>query len=259
MNIAILYICTGEYSIFWNNFYESSEKFFMKSIQKHYFVFTDDESIINSNSITKIYKKSRGFPLDSLFRFEMFWSIRNLFEGFDYTFFFNSNMQFNEYVGFEILPMYNSSGLVALLHPSLYLSNPRSFPYERNKKSLAYIPNLERNYKYFMGSLNGGKTSSYLQLISECMKNIQIDFDNDIIAIFHDESHLNRYLYDKEDVLELMPSYGYPEYFHLPMRKKIIMLEKTRFSSFFSKNKNKKLLISRIKRKFLFLYHYLVW
>ena len=39
--IAILYICTGEYVLFWENFYASAEKHLLPDYEKHYFVFTD--------------------------------------------------------------------------------------------------------------------------------------------------------------------------------------------------------------------------
>lgn len=39
--IAILYICTGKYDIFWEDFYKTSEKYFLNNSEKHYFVFTD--------------------------------------------------------------------------------------------------------------------------------------------------------------------------------------------------------------------------
>lgn len=43
MRIAILYICTGKYNVFWDGFYKSSEKFFLKDeAEKEYFVFTDN-------------------------------------------------------------------------------------------------------------------------------------------------------------------------------------------------------------------------
>lgn len=37
------------------------------------------------------------------------------------------------------------------------------------------------------------------------------DLDNDIIAVWHDESHMNRYMIDNPPTLELSPEYCYPE------------------------------------------------
>ena len=72
LQIAIVYICTGRYKIFWKDFYDSSEKYFLTESEKHYFVFSDDDQIINEKNIRVIFRSSGGFPMDSLMRFEMF-------------------------------------------------------------------------------------------------------------------------------------------------------------------------------------------
>lgn len=46
--IGMLYLCTGPYSLFWEDYYHSFEKFFLEDIEKHYFVFTDDVDSINT-------------------------------------------------------------------------------------------------------------------------------------------------------------------------------------------------------------------
>ena len=60
--------------------------------------------------------------------------------------------------------------------------------------------------------------------------NIEKDFENDLIAVWHDESHMNRYLIDNPPTLSLTPSYCFaeeqmknPQY---PYEPKIIALKK---------------------------------
>lgn len=255
--IAILYIATGKYSVFWEKFYQSSQKYLLDKHSKHYFVFTDDQDIITKGDVTSIYKKSEGFPLDSLFRFEMFWSIREQLLEYDFVFFFNANMIFVGVFGDECLPSARDSGLVALLHPTLYDKAARLYPYERNKRSTAYIPFEKKRYHYYMGSLNGGRSKDYLKLIKKCMENVRADYENGIIAIFHDESHLNCYLNNKK-ILKLSPSYGYPENFNLPFKKIVTMLEKTNVSASFSKAPNESFL-KAAKRRLFKLYNILFW
>ena len=63
--------------------------------------------------------------------------------------------------------------------------------------------------------------------MAECIKkNIDIDLNNNIIAVWHDESHLNRYFIDNKPEIELSPSYCYPENWNLPFEKKLIALDK---------------------------------
>jgi len=49
-------------------------------------VFTDN-IIDSSENVTIIDKKCEGFPNDSLFRFDMFLSIKDKLENYDYIFF----------------------------------------------------------------------------------------------------------------------------------------------------------------------------
>lgn len=251
--IAVLYISTGKYSYFWDGFYSSSQEFFLPKHEKHFFVFTDSEKIKKSKNVTVIDSAYKGFPLDSLFRFEKFWSIKDELSGFDYTYFFNANMYFTDTVGEEILPGSLNDGLVALIHPGYYNKNRRFLPFERNKRSLAFIPREKKNYKYYQGCLNGGTTTAYLQLVSACMKNTKRDYEEGIIARVHDESHLNCYLSEKK-VLGLDPSYGYPEDWSLPFSKRITQLDKNKYipgikaseESFFRKWKRRSATLWRI-------------
>lgn len=258
MKIAVLYICTGKYSRFWTDFYESSQTFFLNGKEKHYFVFTDDDTIQNTDSVTVIYTKYKGYPWDTLYRFEMFWPLRENLMAFDFIYFFNANLVFVGDVGNECLPDVSQGGLVALIHPSFYNKPARFFPYERNKKSEAYIPNLNQKYFYYMGALNGGITEAYLDLIKKCMENIQKDVKNGIIAKVLDESHLNRYLFDRK-VLGLSPSYGFPEDFNLPFEKKISMLNKVNLDQSFSIRPKSESILDVAKRKLNRLYYILFW
>jgi hypothetical protein len=257
MKIAILYICTGKYKTFWTDFYKTSTQFFLPGYEKHYFVFTDSESIESSESVTVIHKKCQGFPKDSLFRFKIFLEIENKLNNFNYIFFFNSNMLFVDNVGGEILPIESENGLVAVLHPGHYNNKNYFFPYERNKKSKAYIPHKKgTEYHYFMGGLNGGQSKQYLDLIRTCAKNIDEDYAKGLMAIYHDESHLNKYLLDK-NILIKSPAYGYPENLILPFEPKIIIRDKIAVDPFYKKQSIN--LIHRIINKIQIVYKAIIW
>ena len=72
--------------------------------------------------------------------------------------------------------------------------HPMFYPYERNKKSLAYIAPYGKNYTYYMGGLNGGTAEAYLNMIHTLAHNIRDDYNRGIVAKVHDESHINAYL-----------------------------------------------------------------
>ena len=43
LKIAILYVCVGSYTVFWDDFYKSFEEKFIPNAVKEYFVFTDSK------------------------------------------------------------------------------------------------------------------------------------------------------------------------------------------------------------------------
>ena len=239
MRIAILYICTGKYNVFWDGFYKSSEKYFMKDeAEKEYFVFTDNMDLCKDSHVHLHYRKCQGFPFDSLFRFDLFLSIENEIKDFDYIYFFNANMQFVKPVGKEFLPTESDGCLSAVLHPLVQKRPCYFFPYERNKKSLAYIPLVRHHkYRYYMGSLNGGRAKEYLELVRTCAKNTRIDYDKGIIAMVHDESHLNRYLFD-HSCKALPPSYAYPEGKNMDYEPIILIRDKVKVDKYFNKGRD---------------------
>ena len=226
MKIAILYICTGRYIRFWEEFYEKTEKFFLTSYHKEYFVFTDQAVAPINERIHPIKQKQLGWPYDTLMRFAMFRKVEDQLSSFNYIFFLNANMRFLQPVNEEVLPSEKEGGLVAVKHPGFFDKTNEAFTYERDPRSEAYIPEGNGQH-YFMGGFNGGTSEAYLQLIKDLDRNIKKDLRKNIVAIWHDESHLNKYLLDhKCKVLD--SSFGYPENWDLPLERKVMILDKSR-------------------------------
>lgn len=252
MKVAILYICTGIYSQFWDGFYESCKKYFLNDCAElHFFVFTDKTDLIDANDVTIVYKEFEGFPKDSLFRFKTFLRVESELEKYDYIFFFNSNTRFVDYVGVEILP---SDGLCGFRWPGTLRFDklPFMFDYERNRKSTAYIPPFKGPYRYYVGAANGGTSSAFLKMVRTLKDNIEADLDEGIVAIYHDESHLNRYMYDNPPKT-LSSDYLWPETDIIPPSVKIVIIDKTKFSDYFNKGRKK-----GVKGAFYKVYHKIV-
>lgn len=205
--IGILYICTGKYNVFWKDFYQSCEKYFLLNNNKEYFVFTDSEEIYGeyeNPKIHKIYQQSLGWPDNTLMRFKMFYGQKEKLSEFDYLFFFNANLLFTKPIDEEFLPV--NENLLVVKHPGYYKADIYDVPYSRDKSSLAYIP-IGEGQIYVQGALNGGKSGEFLKLIETLHFNILKDKENGIVAIWHDESHLNRYIYGRNDLKILGPEY----------------------------------------------------
>lgn len=227
MKIGVLYIATGKYDIFWKEFFDSSEKFFLIDHEIHYFVFTDADQLYmeGSSRVHKFHQESLPWPLPTLRRFSTFQKARRELEGMDFLYFFNANMMFIDYIDESFLPA-GGKTLAFLRHPLQCFRERDKFTYDRNKKSLAYIP-FGHGEHYFMGALNGGVAASYLSMVDELEKRVADDERRNVLALWHDESHLNWYaIQHKEKVLPLDPCYGYPEGRSLPFLKKIVILDK---------------------------------
>lgn len=231
MKVGILYICTGKYDKYFDDFFLSSEKFFLINHEKKYYVFTDsvylNKKYQSYKNIEFIYQRRLWWPLDTLMRFWMFKWAENKLQNEDFLLFCNANLIFlKEIKDSEFLPNGTSEKLIGVLHWWFYSKVSALYPYERNKKSTAYISFLQR-WKYFYWWLNGGFMKEYFELIDTCIKNISIDLSTNYIAKWHDESHLNRYFLGRNDIKVLDSSYLYPEWSNLPFEPKILLKDKT--------------------------------
>lgn len=228
--VALLYICTGKYDVFWKDFFISYEKNFFEKSYKEYFVFTDAEELYGEKEcsrIHKIYQKRLGWPDDTLMRFHMFDMIVDTLMEFDYIYFMNANCEcVAKITEEEFLP--RDKDIIVVQHPGFYNKKPWRFTYDRNKNSTAFIPWGKGEY-YICGGINGGKAKEYVSLIKELKNNINIDKQNNVIAKWHDESHINKYITVHDNWEVRSPSYCYAEGWSLPFEPKILVRDKSRY------------------------------
>ncbi len=238
----ILYICTWKYDIFRKEFYNSCEKYLLIDwdYEKHYFVWTDSDKIKWNDRIHVFYQENLWWPDNTLKRFHMFLFQEKELKNMDYLFFFNANLELKMPIWEEILPE-KKDVIVVARHPGFFNKSNLKFTYDRNPKSTAFIRKWEWNY-YVQWALNWWTSYSYLKMCKVLSKNIDIDKNNWIIALRHDESHLNRYVYDlemnahREQFIVLPPSYLYPEDSGFSFPCKILIRDK---SKYFNVNKIK--------------------
>lgn len=230
MKIGILFIATGRYICFWEEFYKSAKEFLFPFADLHYFVFTDAGTIEfeENDDVTKIFAQSTKWPISVCDKYSIILSGKNHYSEFDYLYHFNANMKFIAPIGEEILPQEEHGYICACewLNHKLK-STPDNFPYERNPHSSAYIPYGE-GLHYFMGGVHGGRTKEYINMCESLDANIRKDFNNGIIAIWHDESHINKHLLDKNPLI-IPPEYAIPEnwkYKNYTKNRKGLLLDK---------------------------------
>lgn len=229
ISVAVLYICIGKYKIFWKDFFLSSEELFLKDCKKCYYVFTDAEHIFQENNerVFKIDQKNLGWPNNTLMRFHFFDAQKESLKKYDYLFFMNANCLFvDEIKSDEFLPL--NKELLFVDHPIFYNKENVEFTYDRNPNSKAYIP-IGEGVHYICGGVNGGKSRAFLKLTEELRRRIDSDTEKGIVALWHDESHINRYAYEISGYKLISPSYFYPEGWTGPFVPKILVREKTKY------------------------------
>ncbi len=205
--VTIFYIATKRYLCLWERFYDTMKRYFLPECKKRVILFTDRaDEVESTEDVTVVKIPAHPWPYITLLRFHIFMDAYELWKDSDYVFFMNANYEFLKPITSKILP---EKGLVAGLHFGFTRRPTHKYPYERNPKSTACIP-MGQGKHYYQGALNGGTTEAYAAMCRELIKRIDTDLQNDIIAIWHDESHLNRYLFE-HGAKALPPTLMWPE------------------------------------------------
>lgn len=228
-SICILYIATGPYIAFWKDFYCSFEKYFLNECEVHYMIFTDSENIPYSENerVNIVYQKPEPWPLPTLLKYHRFLEYEKFLSQFDYLYQSNANIIcYQTVTAEEFLPNEKEGeNLMFTVHPGFYNKMQCFSPYDRNKKSGAYVSYGDEE-KYVFGAMNGGKTQSFIEFMKQVDYGIIEDLKKNKIALWHDESWVNKMILKRTDVKLLNPGYCYPVGFDVPFEKKIIGVSK---------------------------------
>lgn len=163
------------------------------------FVFTDQPKY--SEDFVTVPYPDLGWPDASLRRYHAIVERERLFLNYDNMLYLDIDMVVVSKL--DQTKMF-SKGITAVLHPGF----PDAF--DRNPASTAYIPH-GHNHPYYQGCLVGGSTMEFLNMCSHLSAQISIDKAMGVMARWHDESHLNRYLLDHPPAVVLSPNYAYPD------------------------------------------------
>lgn len=214
--IGLLIVATGKYIQFVEPLVKSADKYFCTNHSVTYFVFTDGQVPLHKD-IVRIEQKRLGWPYDTMMRISMYDTHSDQLGKMDYLFATDADMLFVDTVGDEIL-----SDRVATQHPGFV---GRLGTYETNKVSTAYVAPGEAKH-YFAGGFNGGSSQEFLKMAHTITQNIKKDLEKNFIAVWHDESHINRYFIDNPPTKILSPSYCYPESWNISYHKRLLALDK---------------------------------
>jgi histo-blood group ABO system transferase len=209
-------MATGKYIQFVQPLIDSANKHFLRNHHVTYFVFTDQEFDPDEHTVVA-FQARLGWPYDTMMRYHTYYKYRDLFADQDYLFALDADMLFVNTVGDEVL-----GERVATQHPGFV---GRRGTYETCAYSNAFVSEVEGDI-YFAGGFYGASTEEFLQILQTNIEMIDDDLNRGYIAVWHDESHWNRYCIDHPPTVILSPSYCYPESWKLNFPKKLLALDK---------------------------------
>ena len=214
ISIGIIAIATNQYFEYWLKLHQSIVQ--NQSPDYHYrlHLFTDqmvdDETFNSLNAVieTSVYKiPNLQWPGATLLRFHIIsLHSRSLTE--DILMYVDADSEFVRPLEFDIDPSGWNLGLALVAHPGyakitlnagpinlmrrlrLIITNGAVGTWEKNRNSSAYVERRRRK-SYVCGGVFIGGRDQFLSLSVELAKRVELDLNNGVIALWHDESHLN--------------------------------------------------------------------
>ncbi|KAM7005839.1 alpha-1,3-galactosyltransferase 2-like isoform 2-T2 [Tautogolabrus adspersus] len=210
-SVALTVFAVGRYlDAYLKTFLTSSENYFMLGLPVRYYIFTDMPEKVphiklarqRAIKIIQVERHSRWQDI-SMMRMK---TIADAIESdirhhSTHVFCLDVDQVFTGRFGSEAL-----GDSVALLHAYFYHLPEEMFTYDRNPKSKAY---METGDFYYHAAVFGGSWKSVKTMTEECYQSIMEDKQNNVEALWHDESHLNKYLWLHKPSRVLSPEYGW--------------------------------------------------
>lgn len=222
MKICILTIATNKYIQFVARLLDDIEENFLNGHDIQCVLFTDHE-VETSDNVKVSFIGHKPWPEPALKKYNYINSESEYLKDFDYVYLFDADVGIVSNVGEEVL-----QDLVGVLHPYKILESKKVYPYEKRKESTAYVDDQDHD-KYYAAAFVGGKSSTFLNMAKVISEKVNEDERNNIVAKWHDESHLNKYFNENPPTV-LSPSYMFPEELighpQYPFEPKIIALKK---------------------------------
>ncbi|XP_014021763.1 alpha-1,3-galactosyltransferase 2 isoform X2 [Salmo salar] len=208
-SVSLTVFAVGRYlDAYLKAFLLSAERHFMVVLPVTYYVFTDVPERVpdihlgsrRSLKVVRVQRHSRWQDI-SMMRMR---AIADAIESqirhhSQYVFCFDVDQVFVGRFGSEAL-----GDSVALLH-AYYYHRPQSlYTYDRNPRSRAY---METGDFYYHAAVFGGSWRTVKNMTETCYQAIMEDKENQVEALWHDESHLNKYLWLHKPSKVLSPEY----------------------------------------------------
>lgn len=219
MKIGVCFVATGRYNEFVVPLWNSVKEFFLPEHERSLFLFTDrPESAPSDCVVSSVVHEV--WPMPSLHRYRNVLKLRDRLSTLDYIFLLDADVRFTNHVGEEVF-----GDLTAVVHPCFADAGPEEFTYERRGESSAFVKPGDGRF-YFCGAFQGGRSGEYLDAISSMAQSVDLDDSNGIEAVWHAESHWNRFLVQHLPSVILPPVFCCPEEWEVPYVPKLRLVKK---------------------------------
>jgi histo-blood group ABO system transferase len=155
------------------------------------------------NTRLRVVEQRRlGWPYDSLQRFDSYLRAYNGSEGWgmsDFVYAFDADL----FAIADIPVREVLSDLVGATHPGFPPGQRSTYTYEQRQPDSTAFVNADEGEFYFAGGWVGGRSPIVHRMFTTLHKNIQLDLQRNIMAEWHDESHVNRYFINHRPTLRL--------------------------------------------------------
>ena len=217
MKVAISFLGTGKYLDFLPKYYENIEKYFLPNSEKTILAFTDGELDGTPENLKVFSQKHLDWPYITLKRFEIINKAREIINDHDWFVFIDGDALVVDRIEEE--EFFTDKPLFGVHHPCHYLKMPphNQYPgaYEITENCNAAV-DLEKYQPkvYYQGCFWGGRTPEVCAMIDELEYRVGDDLKRNVVALWHDESHLNKYFIENPDLVHTYgPEYAFPEVF----------------------------------------------
>lgn len=227
--LTIFSVATDRYLDFWVNLVNSAEQFMSKEMTVQWIVFTNRGNEIPKELADKlgrdliiVQSASAPWPIPTLLRYELLTTIKHKVEG-EVIMHLDADMLFiRELSKNDLIEAMGNNEVALVRHPGFYrpqsnskinfyyrhpmfiardiwffLRNGGIGSWEMNAASRAFVPRRKRKV-YVCGGTWFGKRNSIVELCELLSRRTREDLSNNIIAKFHDESHINWYAANHE-------------------------------------------------------------
>ena len=236
---AVICIATRHYLDYWHDLVKSFEKL---NINTNFYLFSDDlislekiRTTFPNQVINVIEIQSLGWPLASLLRYELIASIeKGITE--EFVIYLDADMLMKKDFSDVVSPNTLTNGIALVAHPGFwrpkknttkfYFNHPELFikdlylrifsggigSWEKRKASHSFVRRKLRD-NYYCGGTWMGVNEDFFSMVRSLENSVQCDINNNVMAIWHDESHLNKWATQNSHSI-LDPGFCYAQEFN---------------------------------------------